>query len=60
LERIEDRTYGQCLRCDQAISPRRLEAVPWAAFCIRCQEIEDKERLASGRDADGLAKAWTA
>ena len=45
LERIDDGSYGTCLRCDQAISPRRLNAVPWAAYCIRCQEIADKEKV---------------
>jgi len=39
LERIEDGTYGICLECDEPISPKRLEAVVWARYCVRCQEM---------------------
>ena len=45
LERIEDGSYGTCLRCDQTIMPKRLQAVPWAAYCVRCQDIADHERV---------------
>ncbi len=41
LERIQDGTYGICLDCEEAISPRRLAALPWASLCIRCQEAAD-------------------
>jgi DnaK suppressor protein len=44
LERIADGSYGTCLTCDCDISLKRLEAVPWTAHCVRCQEIEDKEQ----------------
>jgi DnaK suppressor protein len=44
LERIEDGTYGTCQMCDCEISPKRLGAVPWASYCVRCQEIADKEK----------------
>ena len=44
LERLNDGTYGECLMCGDALSPKRLEAVPWAPYCIRCQEkIENGE-----------------
>ncbi len=38
LERVEDGSYGQCMECDEPISTKRLEAVPWARYCISCQE----------------------
>src|SRR5579864_6415165 len=38
LARINDGSYGTCLHCEEDISPKRLNAVPWAAYCIRCQE----------------------
>ncbi len=38
LERLEDGTYTICAECEQPISPKRLEAVPWAKYCIACQE----------------------
>jgi DnaK suppressor protein len=47
LDRIEDGGYGTCLRCEQEISPKRLQAVPWASYCVRCQEIADRERTES-------------
>ena len=44
LRRIEDGTYGTCMHCEEDISPKRLDAVPWAGYCIRCQEIVDRNR----------------
>ena len=41
LDRIDDGTYGSCLSCGVEIQPRRLEAVPWASYCTRCQEALD-------------------
>jgi DnaK suppressor protein len=42
LGRIEDGSFGICQRCDEDIHPKRLAALPWAAFCIRCQEAVDR------------------
>ena len=42
LARMADGSYGTCLHCEEEISPKRLNAVPWAAYCIRCQEIADR------------------
>jgi DnaK suppressor protein len=42
LTRINDDTFGSCLHCEQEISRRRLEAVPWTPFCVRCQEAADR------------------
>ncbi|HLO36299.1 MAG TPA: TraR/DksA C4-type zinc finger protein [Candidatus Deferrimicrobium sp.] len=39
LARLDDGTYGSCLRCGRPIAPERLEALPWAAYCIDCQRI---------------------
>lgn len=36
LKRIEDGDYGECIKCGEAISPARLEAVPFTTRCIRC------------------------
>ena len=38
LERIREGTYGTCADCEEPISQKRLDAVPWARFCISCQE----------------------
>jgi len=42
LGRIQEGTFGTCQECDQDIHPKRLEAVPWAACCIQCQEAADR------------------
>jgi DnaK suppressor protein len=44
LARLEDGTFGTCLRCGKPIAPARLEALPWAAHCIDCQAIVDRGR----------------
>jgi DnaK suppressor protein len=44
LARLDDGTYGTCLRCGKPIAPARLEALPWAANCIACQAAIDQGR----------------
>src|SRR5947209_8514543 len=44
LRRIEERSFGICVHCKEEISPKRLAAVSWAPFCIRCQEQADRNR----------------
>src|SRR5208282_607337 len=38
LQRISEGTYGICAECEKPISPKRLQAVPWAKYCVACQE----------------------
>jgi len=38
LQRIKDGTYGICAHCEEPISPQRLRAVPWAKYCIQCED----------------------
>ena len=44
LRRIHGGEFGTCMECESAISPKRLEAVPWAARCIQCQEAADRDQ----------------
>jgi DnaK suppressor protein len=44
LARLDGGSYGICLRCGTPIAAGRLEALPWAAHCIACQAIVDRER----------------
>ncbi|HTB14859.1 MAG TPA: TraR/DksA family transcriptional regulator [Bryobacteraceae bacterium] len=44
LRRIEDGCFGICQECEEEIHPKRLAAVPWAPYCIRCQEALDGNR----------------
>jgi RNA polymerase-binding protein DksA len=36
LGRLDDGTYGTCTSCGHPIAAERLEAIPWAPFCIDC------------------------
>jgi DnaK suppressor protein len=44
LRRIEDGSFGTCAHCEEDISPKRLNAVPWTSLCIQCQEQADRNR----------------
>jgi DnaK suppressor protein len=44
LVRLENGTYGKCVRCGQDINPKRLEALPYATLCINCQAIVEAQR----------------
>jgi len=44
LKRIDDGEFGTCLECEEPISPKRLAAVPWATYCLRCQELDDSRQ----------------
>lgn len=48
LGRVADGTYGTCQRCGKPIAPERLEALPFAAYCITCQELVDAEQDVTG------------
>ncbi len=37
LRRIEKNNYGNCELCSKKISAVRLNAMPWARYCIACQ-----------------------
>ena len=44
LARLDAGTYGSCQRCGQPIPAERLEVLPWAAFCLACQQLEKDGR----------------
>jgi DnaK suppressor protein len=54
LRRIEDGSFGICLHCEEEISPKRLNAVPWAPFCIQCQEQADRNQSEGDESFDDL------
>ena len=47
LQRIEDDEYGVCQNCANHIQPKRLAAIPWARYCLSCQELVEKGLLDS-------------
>ena len=57
LSRIANGTYGICLHCEEDILPKRMAAVPWAAFCIKCQEKIDRREIEVDETIELLAPA---
>ena len=47
LHRIDEGNYGICPECEEPISAKRLDAVPWARYCVACQE-QVAARIADG------------
>jgi len=45
LARIAEGSYGTCLHCEEEIKLKRLDAVRWAKFCIKCQEAADRHEF---------------
>lgn len=45
LERLEDEEYGSCQNCEKEINPKRLDAIPWARYCLNCQELVEQGLL---------------
>ncbi len=45
LKRIKDGTFGLCANCEDEMQQKRLDAVPWAAYCIECQEKKETGQL---------------
>jgi DnaK suppressor protein len=52
LARIDEGTYGKCIDCGRDIEEARLEALPWARYCLADQEKHDTET----RPDDGMAR----
>ncbi len=43
LDRIEEGSYGRCERCEEQIPAKRLDALPWARMCVKCQSATEAE-----------------
>lgn len=48
LERMQDSSYGNCDHCDEPIPLARLQALPYATLCIRCQREVEKQSSRRG------------
>lgn len=59
LRKLEEGTYGRCETCDEPIPPARLQALPFAIRCTRCQEAWERRARRAGVEsvyADELAR----
>ena len=45
LKRIDDGRYGICIACGSPIPEKRLEAIPWAARDIKCEQALEQRNL---------------
>lgn len=45
LGRLDNGTYGKCVVCGQPIPEKRLQALPWAARCIKDEELLEQRNL---------------
>jgi DnaK suppressor protein len=45
LQRIETGGFGECVNCGEPVQEKRLEAVPWARFCLKCQDLQERGLL---------------
>jgi len=42
LRQLAEGTYGVCEGCGEEISSNRLQALPWARYCLTCQELRSR------------------
>jgi DnaK suppressor protein len=56
LKRIDLGSYGVCPECEEDISIKRLDAVPWARYCVTCQDLV-ATRIEEGEVVDELEEA---
>ena len=45
LRRVEEKEYGDCQNCGKPVNPKRLSAIPWARYCIQCQQLVEQGLL---------------
>src|SRR4051794_41807603 len=45
LERVEKGEYGECINCGEPVSDKRLDAVPWGRYCLKCQDLQERGLL---------------
>lgn len=58
LDRMEEGTYGLCEECDTKIPKARLKVMPFAKYCVECQEkMEREEKYLREEPDEGLRKA---
>jgi len=61
LDRIEAGDYGVCLGCEEPIPAKRLQAVPWAKYCVTCQQemsSSHEDGPSSARPRVGIQDSW--
>jgi DnaK suppressor protein len=52
LDRMRNGEYGLCEGCGTNIPMARLNALPYATYCIKCQREAERQGSPSGADVD--------
>jgi DnaK suppressor protein len=47
LRKLDEGGFGECERCGEPIAEKRLEALPFARYCIDCQRLSEQEEKAA-------------
>jgi DnaK suppressor protein len=58
LRRFREGSFGTCIECDSAISPKRLTALPWASRCLKCQDASDQDRQENTESFSGNLESF--
>ena len=45
LRRVEAGEFGNCVNCGEPVNEKRLDAVPWARYCVKCQDLQERGLL---------------
>ena len=45
LQRVESGEYGECVNCGEPVAEKRLDAVPWTRYCLKCQDLQERGLL---------------
>ena len=52
LRAIAENCYGTCMQCDRPIALKRLQSIPWATYCVQCQEQLEAEDESGAQNID--------
>ena len=50
LGRVEAGEYGECANCGEPVAEKRLDAVPWTRYCLKCQDLQERGLLNEDED----------
>jgi RNA polymerase-binding protein DksA len=56
IEKVDNGTYGSCETCNKNIGADRLQFLPFATMCIKCQELAEIRKREEGDELDDLAE----
>ncbi len=58
LDRLKAGDYGTCQKCEEPIAARRLQIIPWAKYCVRCQDKVTARTSPAHEESFALHSRW--